>query len=89
MANIFAKNGQLLPKARKPLYDKIVAELVADGYVAMPNGELVKTLGTVDGNPINAIVNLSVSTRTEFGKRTRTKAQTNDTEEIDVNQLFD
>lgn len=89
MTNIFAKNGQLLPKARKPIYDKVVAELKADGYAVMPSGELVKTLGTVDGQPINAIINLSVSTRTEFEKRTKGKATVAEPEVIDLNELFD
>lgn len=86
---IFAKNGQLLPKARKPIYDKVVAELKEQGFDVMPSGELVKTLGTIGGKPINAIVSLSVSTRTEFEKRTKSKAPAQDLEVETVEDLFD
>lgn len=89
MNNIFSKNGQLLPKARKPIYDKVVAELKASGFEPMPNGELVKTLGTIEGQPINAIVSLSISPRNDFEKRTKGTKSASEPEVIDVNELFD
>ena len=45
--------------------------------------------GTIGGKPINAIISLSVSTRTEFEKRSKSKASTPEMEVETVEDLFD
>lgn len=83
----FSKNGQLLPAIRKPLFDKVVKEQLG-AFTLQPNGELVMQLGTIEGKPVSAVVKLSISTRTNFDKKERTKV-VEEQEEIDVNSLFD
>ncbi len=54
----------------------------------MPNGEFVKNLGTIEGRPINAVVRLSITTRTEFEKSTKTKAP-KEVQEVNLESIFD
>ena len=54
----------------------------------MPNGEFVKYLGTIEGKPINAVIRLSITTRTEFDKVAKEKAP-KEVEKIDLESIFD
>lgn len=84
------KSGtQLLPKVRKAIYDKAIADYLS-AFEAQPNGELVVPLGEIEGKPVNLIVNATVSGRTVFEKKTATKAKAEVEEEVvDVDSLFD
>ena len=85
--SVFTKANQLKESVRKPIHEE-VAQLELANFERMPNGEFVKHLGTIEGKPINAVIRLSITTRTEFDKATRAKAPKEE-EKIDLESIFD
>lgn len=85
--SVFTKANQLKESVRKPIYEE-VAQLELANFERMPNGEFVKNLGTIEGRPINAVIRLSITPRTDFEKATRAKAP-KEAEKIDLTTIFD
>lgn len=84
---VFTKANQLKESVRKPIHEE-VAQLELSNFERMPNGEFVKNLGTIEGRPINAVVRLSITTRTEFEKSTKAKAP-KEVKEVNLESIFD
>ncbi len=80
---------QLLPKYREALHSEAGVALEGLGYVKQENGEYVLELGTIEGRPVNAIVNLAVSGRTEFAKKTPKAKEAAVAEAINLTEIFD
>lgn len=85
--SVFTKANQLKESVRKPIHEE-VAKLELSNFELMPNGEFVKHLGTIEGKPINAVIRLSITPRTDFEKATKAKAPKEE-EKIDLTTLFD
>ena len=63
---VLTKNGQVSPAYREPLREKLITDLIAQGWTIQPNGELTQELFTHQGVVIRGVLNLSISTRTNF-----------------------
>ena len=85
--SVFTKANQLKEAVRKPIYEKVAQEELTN-FERMPNGEFVKYLGTIEGKPINAVIKLSISTRTEFEKGAK-KQTPKEAEVVDLESIFD
>lgn len=88
--SVWSKNPtQLKTNARKAVFEQAVAEHLSQ-FEMQENGELVLSLGTIEGRPVNLIVKASVSGRTDFAKKER-KANAQQEEQVQpvVAELFD
>lgn len=85
--SVFTKANQLKEAVRKPIHEEIAQQELTN-FERMPNGEFVKHLGTIEGKPINAVIRLSITTRTDFDKSTKAKAP-KEAEAINLDSIFD
>lgn len=84
--NVFTKAGQVAPAYREPLRAKVIADLEQQGWQLQHNGQLTKELFTHQGVVVRAVVDMSISTRTNFIRKV-TKS-VSEKPVIDINELL-
>lgn len=84
---VLTKGGQVAPAYREPLREKTVAELQEQGWVLQENGQMTKDLFVYQGTPIRAVINLSISTKQDFAKKSKASKAV-DKPVIDINELL-
>ena len=84
---VLTKGGQVAPAYREPLREKMVAELQEQGWVKQENGQITKDLFVYQDTPVRAVIDLSISTKQDFSKKTRAR-KTDDKPVIDINELL-
>ena len=84
---VLTKGGQVAPAYREPLREKTVEELQEQGWVRQENGQLTKDLFVYQDIPVRAVIDLSISTKQDFSKKSRASKAV-DKPIIDINELL-